>query len=231
MTRLLIHVEGQTEETFVNEVLAPHLYQFGYSKISARLLGNARLRSRRGGICAWHAVRNDVVNHLKEDPGSLSTIMVDYYALPGSGVNKWPMRAESTLQPFPEKSIIIQNAIHAEICREMGEGFLSQRFVPYIMMYEFEGLLFSNPSRFASGIGRDDLLNEFQLIRASFATPEHINDSPHTAPSKRIRHLITNYEKPLLGTLAILEIGLEAIRSECTLFNLWIHKLEQGCLV
>ena len=26
MSRLLIHVEGETEETFVNELIAPHLY-------------------------------------------------------------------------------------------------------------------------------------------------------------------------------------------------------------
>lgn len=49
--RLLVHVEGQTEESFVNEILAPHLYgNFGYSSVSARLLGNARQRNRRGGI-------------------------------------------------------------------------------------------------------------------------------------------------------------------------------------
>ena len=30
MTRLLIHVEGETEETFVNEVLGPYLYACGY---------------------------------------------------------------------------------------------------------------------------------------------------------------------------------------------------------
>lgn len=62
MTRLLIHVEGETEETFVNEVLGPHLYGCGYTQVSARLLGNARQRHRRGGIRAWHAVREDILN-------------------------------------------------------------------------------------------------------------------------------------------------------------------------
>ena len=35
MTRLLIHVEGQTEETFVNEVLGPHLSEFTATSRSA----------------------------------------------------------------------------------------------------------------------------------------------------------------------------------------------------
>ncbi len=47
MTRLLVHVEGQTEEEFVNEVLAEHLDQRGFSAVSARLFGNARQRSHR----------------------------------------------------------------------------------------------------------------------------------------------------------------------------------------
>lgn len=46
MTRLLIHVEGQTEESFVNDILAPHLYGQGFTNVSARLLGNARQRER-----------------------------------------------------------------------------------------------------------------------------------------------------------------------------------------
>ncbi len=44
MTRLLVHVEGETEESFVNEILAPHLCSRGFSKVSARLIGNARQR-------------------------------------------------------------------------------------------------------------------------------------------------------------------------------------------
>jgi len=38
MTRLLVHVEGQTEETFVREILRPHLYLKGFNDVSARLM-------------------------------------------------------------------------------------------------------------------------------------------------------------------------------------------------
>ena len=81
MTRLLVHVEGQTEERFVNEVLAPYLYQRGFLSVGARRLGNPRQRSRRGGIVPWRAARRDIVAHLKEDRGSFATTMVDYYGM------------------------------------------------------------------------------------------------------------------------------------------------------
>lgn len=226
MARLLVHVEGQTEESFVNEILAVHLYRFGYTRVSARLLGNARLRDRRGGIRAWSSVRNDVLRHLKEDVGCVSTTMVDYYALPQSGDRAWPGRFNAGLQPFARRSSTVETALWDDICAGMDEGFESNRFIPYVMMHEFEGLLFSDPVKLGSGIGRPDLSQSFAAIRQQFVTPEEINDSPQTAPSKRILALVPGYEKPLLGNLAVLEIGLEAIRAECPLFRRWLERLE-----
>ena len=86
MTRLLLHVEGETEESFVNEVLAEHLYALDYTVVSARIIGNARQRDRRGGIKPWPAVREGILNHLRQDTGFMVSTMVDYYGLPLSGV-------------------------------------------------------------------------------------------------------------------------------------------------
>jgi hypothetical protein len=186
VTRLLIHVEGQTEETFVNEMLAPYLYKHGYTNVSARLIGNARQRDRRGGIRPWNAVRKDILRHLQEDPGSRSTTMVDYYGLPQSGSRAWPGRVDAANRAFTEKAQTVEVALTADISSELGAGFDPSRFIPYVMMHEFEGLLFSDPTRFGQGIGKPDLIAKFQEIRDQFTTPEEINDSPDTAPSKRI---------------------------------------------
>lgn len=47
-----------------------------------------------------------------------------------------------------------------------------------------------------------------------------------TAPSKRIEALMPDYQKPLMGTLAALEVGLEVMRARCALFNGWLTHLE-----
>src|SRR5260370_3535202 len=91
MNRLLVHVEGQTEEDFVNEVLRNHLVARGYHSVDSKIVGNARLRQRRGGIRPWPSVRTDIRNHLLEDAGCVATTMVDYYGLP----HTWPGTAES----------------------------------------------------------------------------------------------------------------------------------------
>jgi hypothetical protein len=107
-----------------------------------------------------------------------------------------------------------------------GDSFFPDRFVPFVMVHEFEGLLFSDCAAFTRAIGRPELEVAFQAVRDAFATPEEINDSPVTAPSKRVEGLIGNYEKPLMGTLGVLGIGLARIRQECLHFDSWVHTLE-----
>jgi len=97
-------------------------------------------------------------------------------------------------------------------------------------MHEFEGLLFSDCAAFSRGIDRPDLEGDLRQVRNQFPTPEDINDSPLTAPSKRIKGLYPRYEKRLMGCLAALEIGLECMRQECPHFGEWLAKLESRCV-
>ena len=52
MARLLVHVEGETEETFVNRLLSAHLYGCGYSFIVREGVVFADGRLRFGTLSA-----------------------------------------------------------------------------------------------------------------------------------------------------------------------------------
>lgn len=226
MARLLIHVEGQTEETFVNELLRPHLLRRGYEQVSARLLGNARERTFRGGIRAWSTVKKDILRHLKQDRECVVTTMVDYYALPDRGDRCWPGRAEAATASPSGRAACVEAAILQDISADMGSAFDPRRFVPFVVLHEFEGLLFSDCQAFARGVGRGELAGALQAIRDAFDSPEDINDSPLTAPSKRVEALLPGYDKPFLGALAVIEIGLDRIRTECPHFRAWLSRLD-----
>ncbi len=226
MPRLIIHVEGQTEEDFVNEVLRDHLMAKGYDAVGARIVGNARLRRQRGGIRPWPSVRRDIINHLKEDPRCIVTTMVDYYGLPQEGAAAWPGRARARGLGLVKRAPCVERALLDDLVAQMGSRLNPERFVPFVVMHEFEGLLFSDCAAFSNGIGRPNLEADFRAIRDQFSTPEDIDDSPLTAPSKRVEALVPGYQKPLLGALAVLEIGLDRIRAECPHFNGWLEKLE-----
>lgn len=222
--RLLIHVEGQTEESVVNEILAGYLRDHGYSSVSARLLGNSRMRSKRGGITSWNAVKTDISAHLKQDRGAISTTFVDYYALP-SGLHGWPGRDIASGALFDRKAQLVEDAIHRDLILEMGDGFNPSRFVPYVAMHEFEGLLFSDCDALARGLGDSNLADALREVRNAFETPEHINDSPMTAPSKRVSSISRTYQKTLHGPLAALEMGVDTIRAHCSGFDRWLSRL------
>lgn len=222
--RLLIHVEGQTEENFVNEVLASHLWDCGYSSVSARIVGNVRQRARRGGIRPWPSVRKGIANHLKSDRSCAATTMVDYYGLPRDGPGAWPGRHETSRLPLERRAEHVEKACARDLEEHFGAD-LGRRFVPFVMIHEFEALLFSDCRGFAQGIGQPSAYGELQRIRKEFSTPEEIDDSPEGAPSKRIERVIPGYDKPFMGTLASLEIEIHTMREECPHFASWLDRL------
>jgi len=230
--RLLVHVEGHTEAIFVKEVLGPHLTNYGYHRVGTRLLGHARRREQRGGIRNWQSAGMEILRHLREDRSLIVTTMVDYYALPASGNDAWPGRehAAKLVASSGARAEAVETALREAIARQMGPSFDTRRFEPFVAMHEYEALLFSDCSKLAASLEQPSLAPHLAAIRAAFATPEDINDSSETAPSKRIQSLMERveqpYVKPFHGVLALLEIGLPKVRAECPHFDRWVRRLE-----
>jgi len=212
MVRVHVLVEGQTEETFVNRVLRSHFWPLGVYPCP-RQLGKP---GHYPGIVEYPRARADILATLKEDAVSFCTTMFDYYAMPES----WPGR--ETAAGDPE---VIERAIMAGISSAMGERFDPARFIPYMQMHEFEALLFSDPKVLAAGLELPDE-TQIQQIRDQFLSPEEIDDSRQTAPSKRIERLNSSYNKVVDGFLIAQKIGLEVMRAECPHFNAWLGQLE-----
>lgn len=219
MIRVHVICEGQTEELFVNELLSPAFWPKGIQLVPS-LVGKP---GHKGGNFKFERLQTDVRNRLLSDRTSYCTTFFDYYGLPES----FPGKAASNALTVPEqKAGAVQQAMTDRLQVNLG-GDAMRRFVPFVQMYEFEALLFSDPQAFATGIDRLELVDRLEKISSSFDSPEHINDSPQTAPSKRIEQLIPGYEKPLVGALAAKAIGLEKMRAECLLFDAWLESLER----
>jgi len=109
-------------------------------------------------IRPWPSVRTDIIKRLLEDQGCVATTMVDYNALPQHGPGGWPGRALSTgLRTIEEKALCVQDAVRTDLVTEMGARFDCDRFAPFVVMHEFEDLLFSDCAAFSLGISRPDL--------------------------------------------------------------------------
>jgi hypothetical protein len=105
-------------------------------------------------------------------------------------------------------------------------GAVKIKFIPYIQMYEFEGILFSCPESMERGLNSPGVKDWAQAILDEFnGNPETVNNSVQTAPSKRLEKE-TVYRKTTHGPNIAEAIGIEKIREMCSGFNSWISKIE-----
>lgn len=92
MSRVLALVEGQTEETFIREVLGPSLAARGVF-VTPKLLTTKRLRAGghfRGGAASYAQIRGDLVLLLHDGGAAGVTTVLDLYGLPSD----FPRRQE-----------------------------------------------------------------------------------------------------------------------------------------
>ena len=216
MKRVLILVEGQTEERFVKDVLCDHLWARGIDPIPkvATTKRVKRGQDFKGGITDYQKVENDLRRLLGDTAVVSVTTFIDYYALPSDfpGMSNRP------------NGLPLNRARHVEKVWEQKIGH--DRFRAYLMIHEYEALLFTKPDELSTALYQPAALPQLQAIRTSFRSPEDINDNPLTAPSKRILQLLPGYQKTLHGPLVTKRVGLETLRRECPHFNEWLSWLE-----
>jgi hypothetical protein len=216
MAKLLILVEGQTEEAFIKNLLTPHLASKSVIAIPV-IVATKRLLTgdkRRGGYVPYMRLRAEVLRLLNDSSAVCVTTMLDYYGL----APEFPGRERPVGKTSLEKVNSVEQTWAADIN--------NPRFLPYLALHEFEAMLFTEPAVIASSFGQSGLQSELQSIRTSFPTPEDINDHEETAPSRRLGKLFPGYNKPFYGELIAERIGIEKIRNECTHFASWLDKLE-----
>lgn len=209
MTRVIVICEGQTEETFVREVLGSYFQPMNIWLTPFPIRTGPQ---GKGGVSSYGKIKREVERKCKEDRTAWVTTMLDFYGLPSDFPEMTP-----TGDSF-SRAKMIEQAFRADIARS--------NFIPNIVVHEFEGLLFSDPTAFSKWFDDVGVVQALADVRNSFASPEHINDDRNTAPSKRILAVCDTYEKVVHGSLIALDIGLDTIRNECPLFDAWIERLE-----
>ncbi|MCU4430445.1 DUF4276 family protein [Acinetobacter baumannii] len=216
MVRVHIICEGQTEETFINEVLMPEFSKKGIYLYPA-LIGRP---GHKGGNVKYSRMKIDIENRLN-DKEAYCTTFFDFYGLDSNFPGKEIALGYSSLS---SKKQILEDQFLQKLIQDIGENHL-KRFIPYVQMYEFEGLLFSDSEAIASNLGVN--LASVERIVTEFNTPEHINNSPQTAPSKRLQALSSSYDKVFLGSLIALDVGIAKMREKCAGFDNWLTQIEQ----
>ncbi len=223
----ILHIlcEGQTEERFVKEVLSPYLLQFNiYPK--PILLLTSKKKNARGGMLSYAQAKRDlgILQKRHKDNSSehhLFTTMFDYYALPDDF-------------PGVDKSVKIQDVRDrvSFLEQEFAKDLNCISFIPYIQLHEFEALLFVDITRLKTEYPlSSDRIQKLKEETDKYGDPEMINDSPMTAPSKRIIEAVEpyyHYNKVQSGVAVTSVIGIEALLECCQHFKEWIENIKSS---
>ena len=217
MKRLIIVVEGDTEKEFVDKVLSPYLYGKGLQSVNC-----FKIKHTRGGLTKYQHLKTDLINCVYESNVLVSTL-IDFYALP----KDFPKNEESKkIVNKGDRLSFLERAITEDLETEKGQAF--PHLLPYIQLHEFEALVFSSIDAIKSLYSNEDAkFNALEQIITAYPNPEDINDSPQTAPSKRLKNnqLIKGYNKINDGIMIIEEAGIETILSKCPRFKTWVETL------
>jgi hypothetical protein len=216
--RVLILVEGQTEERFVKDVLGPAFFAHELF-FHPTILVTKRVKDGpnfKGGVTNFAKFENDARRLLDSAAGALVTTLLDYYRLPVD----FPGMDSRQTKGTPAKRV---QHVEKAVAAHFGSP---ANFLPFLALHEFEAWLFASPAELPRVMTESHKQAKFAAIRAGAATPEDINERPEFAPSKQIEALFPAYKKTLHGPNTVARIGLEKIRAECPHFNEWMKKLE-----
>lgn len=217
MISLFVVVEGPTEETFVNQVLSPHLqaHSIWATPIIVKTRQNRDGTKQTGGSVKWSKCLKELRDLLRTPTARLTT-MFDYYRLP----RDFP-GVVTDVDPLTTAEHVA--AIEAALGRAVG----NDRFVPYVQRHEFEALVLASIDMLGDLMDPMDRPGWKALrLEIEGIPPEDVNDGVNTAPSKRLEHHIASYQKVLHGPMATTLAGLPAIRAACPRFDAWVTKLE-----
>ncbi|MFP4350087.1 MAG: DUF4276 family protein [Desulfococcaceae bacterium] len=222
-TAIIFYVEGPSERTLVKEVIGPHLSTLGIVWHDPILVANSvrKHRTARGGVRKYEPIKRDLQRLLSRGDDFILTTLIDYYGRPVDFPSP-PASIPAGAAPLV-KAQAVENAWAQDID--------DPRFLPNLLLHEFETLILSSPDSLLAGYpGEEAAISALQKDISAFRNPEDINDNPATAPSKRIMRIFgehhLKYDKVNGGTLAILELGLDAIRRKCPKFDTWLARLE-----
>ncbi len=214
MKRVIIICEGETEREFCQNVLAPHLIHHDIH-IQAPLI-----KKTMGGIVKWDILKREIETHLQE-PNVVVTTFIDYYGL----YQKYSFPNWNEAERIADKNRrmdFLENAMKTSITES-----IRHRYIPYLQLHEFEGLLFNDIQIFHEQVPKAELvgLTELQKTFEDYDNPEMINNSKETSPSHRLKRIIKGYNKPLYGHYFAEAIGINRIREKSPRFNEWITKI------
>lgn len=215
MRGIYILCEGPSEEEFVNNIMRSHFQRFEIYDVRPILMSTSK--GHKGGDIKYDRLKYNIDRLLRRENDIIVTTFIDFFRLR----TDFPMYSEAQLQNDKVRRVeLLEQALL--------EAIDSSRFVPYIQLHEFEGLLFAAIDGF--DYLTDVSENNLRILREAVfekENPELLNDGELTAPSKRLERLIPGFDrnKPFYGGIITDVNTIEPVLERCVRFRAWVELL------
>ena len=212
---IYILCEGQSEEEFVNRILRPYFYLHQIYDVRPILMTTSK--GHKGGDVKYDRLKFNIEKLLKRETDILVSTFIDYFRLK----NDFPKyEAAQEKQNKMQRVDFLEQALATEIN--------NSRFIPYIQLHEFEGLLFASKDgfEFLPDLKQANLKSLLLAVNEK-ENPEELNDGELTAPSKRLEQLVPGFDKnkPFYGGLIAEVNTINAVLDRCLRFKTWVETL------
>jgi hypothetical protein len=188
--RLVVVVEGQTEEAFVRDVLTPHLADWGVFTAATivgtpKRRGSAALQKGGGDWGKWERDIRRVLGNPRQVGLRVSTLF-DLYGLPGGFPGLTEHRGDQDT---------LRRCKNLEAA--LASTFDDARLIPYIQRHEFEALALASLESLEALLDAPEDKRGLEALRREIQGkgPEDIDDGQDTAPSKRLGASVPSYRK------------------------------------
>lgn len=214
LRQIAVVVEGQTEETFISQVLNPYLGDGVHLQPiithTKRVASGAAFRGGGG----WRGYRDRLQRLVHERQWHLVTTMIDFYAYPSDAPG------HDCHGPGPHRP---------RSCVRVREGAMRDdipgTWLPFVMLHEFETLIIAAGATMPSVLGDVTAPRAFTGIISAAGEAELVNDGRDTSPSKRVREIVPRYRKAQDSVDILLSCDLAAVLAACPGFAAWIRQL------
>lgn len=224
MKSLIILVEGETEQEFVNKILAPYLIEDKGLNTEIRPV----MIEKKGGGHGYSNIehfKNTIRPFLHDTNEPVISMLIDHYGI--NSERKMPGYTSISSSNITERIAQMEEVFNQEVQQIKPYRF----FIPYIQQHEMETLLLANP---VEGFSLEDEKIKDKVIELcnQFESIEEINCTPEGAPSKRLANIYKEESKKydkVIDAVDIIELsgGIPVILSKCSRFTKWIAKIEK----
>jgi len=145
MKRVVIICEGETEREFCKTLLATY-----FAKRNIHIQAPLIKRSM-GGIVKWGILKKEIETYLREKDVFV-TMLIDYYGL----YSKYHFPGWDESLKIMDKNYrmdFLEDAMQNDI-----KESVRHRFIPYLQLHEFEGLLFNDINVFYEQVPKEELV-------------------------------------------------------------------------